>query len=338
MRLTITVLFICFSTLIYGQVSNKSLTGNWIKTRIIFKNGEQLPDDKVIKSEYIKYIFGNPNSLSMSFDFKYKGTAMLYELTGNLLEIKNSYGYLTNSFLVETVNDQQLVLLQKGQEGFDSPDCLRYYFTREALYQQAIPLTSSDVIGVKEKDTLYKASAKIYAVYKGENDFHDYLKANISEYDNVQSTNSHFVATYIVNELGAADSVHILESINSSFDRQFLKAFNKTKKDWQPASLNGKKIPVQMTEEFRFISGDNFLPNYDYSRKGNEAMKQSHFDEAIYYFDKALEKYPDNLDNLYHRAVCKLSLGNKTGACEDLNRIKQLGSSIGDSLLEKNCK
>lgn len=338
MRLTITVFFILLSPLIYGQLSNQSLRGNWIKTSVTYKNGQQLSDEQTIKSEYIKYIFSNPNGLSISFAFKYKGTRMTYDLTGNLLEIKNSYGYLTNSFLVEKVNDRELVLLQKGQESFDEPNCLRYSFIREATYQQASTLTSNDVVSVKEKDTLFKASAKMYAVYKGDDDFHDYLKANIAEYDNVQSTNSHFFATFIVNELGVADSVHILESINPSFDRQFLKAFSKAKKDWQPAYHNGKKIAVQMTEEFKFFSAANFMPSYDYSRKGDDAMKQGHFDEAIYYYDQALEKYPENLDNLYHRAVCKLSLGNKTGACEDLNKIKQLGSSIADALIEKNCK
>jgi tetratricopeptide (TPR) repeat protein len=174
-------------------------------------------------------------------------------------------------------------------------------------------------------------------VYKGDGNFQDYLTENIPECKNVNTTNAHFVATYIVNPAGIADSLHILESINPEFDKQFTKAFDRAKKKWQPASLHGRNVSVQMTEEFRFISGANFLPSFDYSQKGKAAMRQGQFDQALFYFDFALANYPTDTETLYSRAVCKLALGNKEGACTDLNTIKSLGSSAADDLLRKNC-
>lgn len=338
MRFFITFCCLVTSLNLYAQTSNQSLFGSWVKTHVEYKNGEELPDEKQVKSAYLKYIFSKADDFRMCFDYRSKGMEMTYGLDGNVLEIKNSNGYLTNSFLVEKANSEQLVLLQRGNDGFNGADCLRYYFEPEILYQKSIPLTSNDLVSIKGTDTVYKASQKIFAMYKGEGDFHDYLTRSIPEFSAVEPTDAHFVATYIVNEFGIADSLHILEQINPDFDKQFIKAFNKARKNWQPATLKGKNVAVQMTQEFRFISSANFLPNLDYSSKGKEAIKQGQWDQAVYYFDKALEKFPDSIDNLYNRAVCKIALGNKTGACKDLNAIKLLGSTVADELIRKNCK
>jgi tetratricopeptide (TPR) repeat protein len=323
---------------VYAQTRDQLFKGSWVKTQVVYKNGEQLPDDNQLKSSYVKYVFSNPDLLAISFDFRYNGAKMTYEVDKNILEIKNSHDYLTNSFLIEKAGNDQLVLLQKDGDGFESPYCIRYYFVPETDYQRSIPLTANDVLKIKGNDTVYKSSAKIYATYKDEDGFHDYLTANIPEFKNVENTNAHLIATYIVNEFGMADSLHMLEGINSSFDSQFTKAFNKVKKKWQPAVYGGKNVSVQMTEEFRFISGANFLPSYDYSVKGRKAMLRGEYDQALYYFDKALETYPEDTDSLYNRAICKIALGNKSGACADLNSIKRSGSTLADALIQKNCK
>jgi tetratricopeptide (TPR) repeat protein len=192
-------------------------------------------------------------------------------------------------------------------------------------------------LAIKGNDTTFKESPKIYADYKDET-FFEYLQKNIPEFRNVSSkTDARVVATFIVEPTGKADSLHIREGVNEAFDSQFTRAFKRAK-FWQPGMHGGKKVAVQMTQKFSFFSSSTFLPGYDFSAKGHAAMQKQQYDQAIYFFDEALKSIPDDTGNLYNRAVCKLALGNKAGACEDLTAVKRLGSTIADELISKNCK
>lgn len=331
---------ICFLLLIINvkaQVSSSSLQGSWIKTNVTFKNGAAVPDYEIVKSGYLRYTFKKPELISMCISYQSEETQMNFALTENVLDIKNPNGYITNGFLVEKATADELVLLQNEQGRFESPSCLRFYFIPEVKYQKSIPLSVNDIMSIKDNDTVFKVSEKIYPRYNGSVGLHDYLRSNIPEYENVSSTNAHLVATFIVNKNGVADSLHILQSINPSFDKQFVKAFNKVKKNWQPALHNNKPVAVQMTEEFRFVSSATLLPSYDYNNKAMNAFNKGQFDQALYYYDMALKSLPNDVENLYQRAVCKIALGNKTSACEDLKLVKKSGSTLADLLIEKNC-
>ena len=92
-----------------------------------------------------------------------------------------------------------------------------------------------------------------------------------------------------------------------------------------------------MQKQFRFVSSRNFLPSYDFSNKGREAMKAKEYLRALYYFDMGLASLPSDNDMLYQRAVCKIQLGNLKSACEDLQKLKALGNTSGDVLTDKTC-
>lgn len=311
--------------------------GSWVKSKVEFKNGEEPSDGETLKYSYLRYSFESPDKVFVSFAYDDKGTAMTFSINDNVLELKNSFGFVSNSFLVEKQSEDELVLLQMGQSGFESADCLRYYFVPEGRFQNSIALKQSDILAINGTDTLYGSSPKVYAKYEGEVSFHDYLTANIPAYKGVVASDNFFLATFIIRKTGEVDSLQILESISPAFDRQFVKAFNKAKGRWKPASIAGRGVDVRMQEQFRFVSSGNFLPSYDYSKKGREAMGAKEYLKAIYYFDRGLEKLPSDADMLYQRAVCKLQLGNRAAACEDLQGVKALGRTTADALIDKNC-
>ena len=322
MRLYLISIFLLITVNSSAQISSKFLKGRWVKTRIEFKNGQAPGDDIKTRYHYIKYEFLNANEITVCADYRFSGTKLNYDITGKFLEFKNSYGYVANTFLIEKATADSLVLLQKGLNGFDDADCLRYYFVPEVIYQQGLPIDPDDILTIRGSDTIFRQSAKFYAAYKPDEPFFTYLRNNIPEFQNVSSnTDARFVATFIVDRSGKADSLHILEGVNAAFDAQCIKAFKKARLWQQPAMHNGKAVAVQMTQTFSFSSSANFLPSFDYSTKGKAAMQRHEYDQALYFFDHALEKIPDDTENLYNRAVCKIALGNKAGACEDLMRL-----------------
>lgn len=337
MKYILTLLIILSCTTLFAQSNKSQLIGNWVKLKVEYKDGEELPDGEGLKYSYLRYNFESPNKAFVSFAYDDKGTAMTFSTNNNVLELKNSFGFVSNSLLIEKQSDNELVLLQMVQDGFESPDCLRYYFVSEDSYQNSMALKPNDILAINGTDTLYNSSPKIYAKLKGDVSFHDYLTANIPAYKGVVASDNFFLATFIIRKTGEVDSLEILESISPAFDKQFIKAFNKAKGRWKPATVGGRSVDVRMQEQFRFVSSENFLPSYDYSKKGREAMAAKEYLKAIYYFDKGLEKLPTSEDMLYQRAVCKLQLGNNAAACEDLHKVKALGKTTADVLIEKTC-
>lgn len=149
----------------------------------------------------------------------------------------------------------------------------------------------------------------------------------------------HLVASFIVSKYGIADSLKILEGIDGVFNERFSKIFISQRKRWKPAVLNGKNVAVEMIIELRYSGSEVALRASDFSKEGSKAYYDRNYAPAIYYFDKALEEVPFDKDNLYKRGMCKMHLGNISGACEDWNKIKALGGVNNvDALLEKYCK
>ena len=223
--------------------------------------------------------------------------------------------------------------------GFDDPTAWRYTFTSETSYQNSLALKPGDIYAATATDTIYKENTKVYANYQGDS-FQKYIYNSMESgnADYMTGKSGHLVASFIVSKTGVADSLKILESINTDFDKRFTKAFNKAKKDWKPAILNGKYVRVQM---FVYLTYGTFGPAFSadqYTKKANTAFKQNDYKAALYYYDQALSNVSFDKENLYNRGVCKKMLGNLPGACEDWKKLKELGGDQADALLEKYCR
>jgi len=315
----------------------QDIFGDWIKIKVSCFDNTELPNNNAVKFQYLRYTFEKNDKLFMSFAFDDKGTLYNFEKKARIVDVKNSYGYVVNSFMISKLSNDELIIVQKGKNGFTDNDCLKYYFIREKDYQNQLPIKSSDILLISKNDTVYKATEKLRAKFLGDKSFYDFCSENIPERDVVMATNNLFLATFIVRKNGLIDSVQVLENINKEFEKQFRKALKKSKKLWLAGELNGNKVDVQMKIKFRFISSDKFLPKYDYSLKGKTAMNNSDFTRALAYFDLALEKVPSDYESLYYKAICEMNLGNKNAACEDLEKVKNFEKMKVDELIEKNC-
>jgi hypothetical protein len=318
------------------EANAQDLLGDWIKTKVTYADGIELSNNQVIKYSYLRYSIEKGNRIFISLDYEEKGLAYLFEINSNILQIKNSYGYLVNAFQINQATSDELILIEKGKTGFNETDCIKYYFIREKKYQDRLPMKFSDILLINGTDTVYKSSEKIHAKFLNEKSFQDFCLEKIPEKETAKSTV--FLAIFIIRKTGAIDSLQILENINKTFEKQFRKAFDKSKNFWIPGELNDRKVDVQMKVTFRFLSGKQGSSNYIYSQKAKSAMDKLDFIKALAYFELAFDKVPSDYETLYLKAICEINLGNKKAACEDLEIVKESRTIQVNELIEKNCK
>jgi hypothetical protein len=337
-KIILSIICLSVNLSLFAQIRSSFLYGSWIKCKAIYSDGSELPDDSPVKYSFIKYTFTKPDRVSVTLSYAENGKSNLFELSDGALNIKSPEGGFVNSMQIST-NSDTLILQQFSRGGSDAHQGLKYYLVREIAYQNAIPLKTSDIRSINGEDTIFRESPKIYARYKGDS-FHGYITANVGENPNGERTVGHLVASFIVSEQGVADSLKILESINPEFDKRVAKLFNKARKNWETATLNGKAVKVQMILELRYLGFDGMMPAYFEGNKANEAYNAKDYDVAVYFYDQALKNNPIDKENLFKRGMCKMHLGNLKGACEDWKAAKALGGSTEsiDAMLEKYCK
>lgn len=321
---------------LFAQINTDAIYGRWVKTGISYKDGGELPDENILKNTYVKYTFSAPDKMNISQEYYLNGTGLVFEISGNEIIMRSAAGSIMNEIRIVVLSGDKMVLLQKGYQGFDDPTALKYTFTRETTVQNRLTLNAGDIFTIKGSDTVYKQNPKVYASYKGES-FQRFIYDHIGDGDYMTGRIGYEKASFIVSKTGVADSLRILESIDADFDKRFIKAFNKAKKDWKPAVLNSKYVPVEMFVELRYSTSDSVLPAQQYSEKALAAYREKDYQLALYYYDEALKKRADDTENLYNRGMCKKMLGNLAGACEDWKKIAALGKHEADELLAKYC-
>lgn len=88
-----------------------------------------------------------------------------------------------------------------------------------------------------------------------------------------------------------------------------------------------------------FSSVIDQAPNHSgaYFNMGNLMYKSENFEEAISYYSIALSKNPDNQLVRYNRALSFGRLKQYDQACEDIEKIRQAGSELGDQFFLRHC-
>jgi len=130
----------------------QKIYGDWVKTKVEYIDSSELPNENELKYHYLRYTFESSDKYFMSLSFDNKGTALLFALNKNVLEIKNSFGYTTNSFLVSKLTRDELVLIQRGRTSFSDKDCIRLYFIKESVFQKMLPVRPSDILFINSRE------------------------------------------------------------------------------------------------------------------------------------------------------------------------------------------
>ncbi|WP_285055310.1 energy transducer TonB [Pedobacter ginsengisoli] len=283
----------------------------------------------------MKYTFERPTSFYQSQTPGNLGKKMGFEVKGNKLSIKSPEGFVVNTLKIIRVSENELILVQPGVYGLEDPKALLYRFSREQDVLKTILLDENSVYKNQTGDTVYKQSSKVFAVYKG-GDFEDDLR--VGDGDFMTGKSGHLVASFLVGKNGKVDSLKIIKSISPAYDKLFIKEFNRFKKDWKPATIDGKPVNVEMNCEKRYLKSEDALPALMYSMNAGDLFRAQEYAGALEQYNLALALRPDDIDGLYCRSICYKSLGNMEKACADWKTIARLGSQVSKKLLEKYCK
>lgn len=163
-----------------------------------------------------------------------------------------------------------------------------------------------------------------------------------------------------ISSLGNLEELVILKNSFKPLDEEAIRVIVSTKGKWKPATVNGTPIDYYMNLPFNFwfddYKCDEVLRNNEAMFKlkewmekarllyesGTQKLNNKEYEEALKDFDESIKINSVDKDVLYNRAVCRLKLGDKEGACEDWKKSKKNSNAKEreeiNQLLVKYCK
>jgi hypothetical protein len=338
LKLFIQVCLLSVSVCASAQIKSSDIIGQWVITKINFKDGAELPDENLLKYTFVKYTFAESNKMYSTTKAENRGLLTYYQLKKDQLIINNASGLILNNFLINKRGTDTLVILRKGPKGFADPDAMLYTFVREEIVHRSLSNSLKGDYTMSGSDTVYNQSPALYARFNLSEGFESYVMDEIKEQAGEQGT-ALFKVSFIVDRNGVADSIKVLKGIWQAYDEMYLNVFKKVKNKWKPALLNGKPVAVRMFVEARYVASAMIQPSNVYTKQGDDFYNNGQFDIAIQYFDAALKNYPDNESNLYKRGICKLRLNDTQGALMDFKSVKEMRGNLKlDSLIAQYSK
>jgi len=176
------------------------------------------------------------------------------------------------------------------------------------------------------------ASASIY----------DYLEANV-KYPKVSENKwreGTVIIQFTVKSDGHLDHFQVINSVSSKIDNEVINVLKSSDGMWKPGFNNG--TPVSMEKEvglvFKMENSDHLKMARKLYIRADKKLTNNKHKRALQLLSKALVYQPYSQAILFKRGITKLAIGNKNGACEDWNRLKDIGSNMGDEYIKKHCE
>lgn len=323
-----------FKTPIFSQDTSK-LNGTWI----VEASAKALDSsiDKTNKSHhsltYLKFTFKESSLIDIANHYAANTHFQKFLLKNKIITFSTG-----RQFLIEKLNAEELVLveLEQGKIGVNS---IRYWFVREQIYLDKLPLKANDSISINGK-IVYRASKKLYPKFKHKKypDFHIYMDNSIK--NNYKAGENFYLASFVINPDGKIDNIKILHRVNEKQDKKILRAIKRSEGMWTLPKLNGNNVPILHFIEDRVYKEKktttlNFTP-YTFKKYSNSYYKSFHqamlhiqlkkYKEAIKHISYCERIYANEPNLIYHKMVCYQKLGNpnKAKECRDLLKQTQL--------------
>lgn len=318
-----------------AQINQQLIYGSWIKVKVTFTDNVELPNIVMRKYSYTRYTFSKTGKINIATVYNTYDSENNFGISDNIITVTNSAGYVMHEMRIDTLTADELILTDKGEEGFNDPQTLKTYFIPEVVFQRRAKFNTNEIGKLANGDTVYTESPKVYAKFKGSQNMQAYLSAqNVS----MEGQEGYFKASFIVSKTGMVDSFKIISGINNDYDKAAVKWFNKNKKNWLPAILNGKAVNVKRIQEARYFTSARIEPTFRLDNDLKDALVQGNYQLALYFYNKALKILPDNITYIYCRAACKIVLNDADGLCDDLAKVQASGTMLLDGLIDKYCR
>lgn len=177
------------------------------------------------------------------------------------------------------------------------------------------------------------------------NDFgsiNDYLEERVQYPEESESRwiEGTTIVQFTVLANGELDDFRVVSSVTSDIDNEVIKVLKLTDGMWSPGKNNG--TPVAMEREvsvtFQMENSDHVKLARKFYNRANKRLLKNKPLKALRILNHAIVYQPNDYSILFLRGKTQLIVGNMAGACQDWNRLKSLGSDLGDAYLEKHCE
>ncbi|MES2960884.1 MAG: TonB family protein, partial [Pseudomonadota bacterium] len=177
-----------------------------------------------------------------------------------------------------------------------------------------------------------------------------FLQENINYPSDAKEKNAQGKAfvTFTIDSLGKIkDPVIIKSSGFASLDKEAIRVVS-IMPNWVPGKKDGKPVPVNFNMPINFhlsngsktqtSNGSEELTANDYYNAGVKEFSANNFSRALMLFDQCLSLNSKDVDALYNKGAIYLKQKDIDKACKEWYKIKTLGKTDADQLVEKYCK
>jgi hypothetical protein len=235
MKAPILFTLVIFCSLHAAAQLKQVIQKDWIKVSIEDLSERKLPDS----TGYTRYSF-TKSALNISFYPGWNQFVQTWSVTGKILIIG------LDTYRIEVLNDTAFVFALDGFRRMS-------FLSEEYLSSKPEHL---DSISMYNGKPFYKANDYITPRYQGSGTFRQYVQKATDKFQIVKA--NYFLASFIVTETGAVESIIIHQGISKEYDEAATEQILKSSKQWLPAKFAGRPIQTEMTYEVRYF--DSFAP------------------------------------------------------------------------------
>ncbi len=332
LKTTSVFLVLLFTTIqgISQDTIKKALQGEWIKDRISLKDGSTIYDDNLLNSSFgLEFL---RDTLIISIEGKNSITS--YTVEDSILNYRGSH------FKIARL-DGPILELEQVQHS-DDIEPIRLNMSFKPTYDLGV---SPEFYTAKNKDKVYILQAGVIEPKFMNARFSaiDYIFANL-KYPEYKKGG--FVVRFVVTKEGKLLGQKILASSNHKYDQKLIDAINKTSGKWLPAKYMGEAVNSEVEYNFDLgwtkgdyaaKGGDNVSAE-EYESNGRYYFSAKNYRSSVYYFSKAIDQNPYQIDSYYLRAAAHIYLKRNASACADYYQLKVLNQKRAEKLYDKYCQ
>lgn len=290
----------------YSQ--SKELQGKWILVRTLFTDGKRLEINNPLYSTSLSYTI-SPNLLNIiGQKFKASFTDKQIILPGR----KINY----------TIKENYLLAQDEGDDKIS-------YFLKVDDFIKKFPEFALKEIE-RNGEILYLDNQMSGYEFRNDLTYYEYMSRHSKDRDSKDFKNLFFMMEFILTKDNQVKDVKILNSIDKTFDEDYIKVFNDASKFFKNTS--GKDLLVYLESEQ--LKWANDLTDKDEKKlyklrgAGLNFFKENKFEKAIEQFSqiKDLDLKPNRFTVLIEESMVKLgvsylAVGKIKEACQTFNQI-----------------
>lgn len=145
------------------------------------------------------------------------------------------------------------------------------------------------------------------------------------------------VVQFVVQPNGKLTDFHVMNSICSELDKEFIRVLKTTEGMWSPGSNNDNPVQMEKEVSMMFVADCDWCNNkpkeyftklakMHFTKANNLFLVKKNLKKALINYDKTIKYLPYDASVLLVRGLCKYEIGDLEGARTDWERINRLGS------------